>query len=169
MKIREYDYPVSCSLSMRVSKEQIWDLISQAGYLELCHPFCKSNSVEEWSGDKSIDYINYYNNLTFARTFTRWIDGQGYDLLIGKSNDRKSKVLWRINELHPGVSELKITIHPHRIKNCPRFLEPLVYFFYTRIMLKKYLRSVLKGIKWYVLSYRVVKKNQFGSHSWFSK
>ena len=133
------------------------------------HPFCKSNSVEKWSGDKSIDYINYYNNLTFARTFTRWIDGQGYDLLIGKSNDRKSKVLWRINELHPGVSELKITIHPHRIKNCPRFLEPLVYFFYTRIMLKKYLRSVLKGIKWYVLSYRVVKKNQFGSHSWFSK
>jgi hypothetical protein len=35
-------------------------------------------------------------------------------------------------------------------------------------MLKSYLGSVLKGIKWYIEQKVPVSKNQFGRHSWFT-
>ena len=34
--------------------------------------------------------------------------------------------------------------------------------------LKEYLNSVLKGIKWYSINKIKVKKNQFGTHPWFT-
>ena len=35
-------------------------------------------------------------------------------------------------------------------------------------MLRRYLRSVLRGIEWRVVQGTPVARNQFGSHVWFS-
>ncbi len=160
--------PVSKSILINVHPQRVWEVISKPGNLELCHPFCNSNPVEKWPGNKSIDYVNYYNGLKYQRVFTDWIDGLGYDLLIGRKNGRKSKVMWRINKSDDSSSELKITIYPHDINKYPNFVKPHIQIFYIRPMLCKYLTSVLKGFQEYIMQGKPIQKNQFGTHRWFS-
>lgn len=159
---------VSKSVIIKANKQRVWSVISKKGNLELCHPFCESNPVESWGDKKSIDFVNYYNGLKYQRIFTDWIDGQGYDLLIGKVNRQKSKVIWRINQLNDDFTELKIIIYPHDINKYPSIIKPLINSLYIRPILLKYLSSVLKGFKYYIEIGEPVPKNQFGTHKWFS-
>ncbi len=160
--------PITNGISIEATPNEVWDIISKPGNLEFCHPFCESNPVEKWPGSKSIDYVHYYNGLKFERLFTNWIEGKGYDLLIGEKNGRKSKVIWRINKTDDTCSKLKITIYPHKFSQYPKFLKPIIYSFYVQPMLSKYLSSVLKGYQWYITQNKPIKKNQFGTHKWFS-
>jgi len=126
MSNRKYFKPVSSSIKITTSSRAIWEVISQPGILELCHPFCESNPVEKWPGRKSIDYVHYYSGLKYQRIFTNWIEGEGYDLLIGSVNGKKSKVIWRIKKTDESNSELIITIYPHDIKKYPNFVKPYI-------------------------------------------
>lgn len=91
--IEEYLQSVSSSIRIDAPSNQVWELISKPVNLELCHPFCQSNPVEKWPGNESIDYVWYYNGLEYQRTFTNWINGIGYDLSIGRVDERQSKVV----------------------------------------------------------------------------
>ena len=64
--------------------------------------------------------------------------------------------------------EIKISVFPYRTKKISKFLYPLVHFFIVRPKLKKYLKSVLKGLKFHLDNDVKIMKNQFGTHSWFS-
>ena len=168
MKKAKYLNPVSKNITINEHRQRVWEIISKPGNLELFHPFCESNPLEKWEGTNSIDYVNYYNGVKYQRIFTNQIINQGYDLLIGRTNGEKSKVIWRINNLKDSSSELKITIYPHDINDYPNFVKPLIYIFYIRPMLRKYLNSVLKGFQVYIMQGKPIQKNQFGSHKWFS-
>ena len=160
--------PVTRNICVNVTSRQVWKLISRPSNLESFHPFCKSNPVETWPGVGSIDYVNYYNSLSYQRVFTNWIEGVGYDLNIGKLNGKRSNVSWRISQRNASTSELTITIHPHGVDKYPQFLESIISTFYIQPMLRKYLTSVLKGLRWFLISGEPVQKNQFGKHRWFS-
>ena len=151
MDNNKYLKSVSNSITIKADSKRVWDVISKQGNLELCHPFCKSNPVEKWVGDKSIDYVNYYNGVMYQRIFTNWLVGQGYDLLIGRKNGKKSKVIWRINQLGDNSCELKITIYPHDIIKYSNIIKYLINSLYVRPMLRKYLSSVLKGFQYYII------------------
>lgn len=141
MENMKYLKPCSDSIVIKPDSQRVWNVISKQGNLELCHPFCKSNPIEKWAGDKSIDYVNYYNGVKYQRIFTNWIDGQGYDLLIGRKNGEKSKIIWRINQLDDKSCELKITIYPHDIIKHSNIIKPLINSLYVRPMLHKYLSN----------------------------
>ena len=131
--------------------------------------FCESNPVDKWPGEGSIDYVHYYNGLKFIRNFTDWNNGFGYELLIGTSKGRKSKVIWLIDKIDNTSSDLNITIYSHDAKRSPSFAKPIIYYLYIKPTLHKYLSSVLKGFRWYITKNERVRKNQFGTHKWFSK
>lgn len=161
--------PVSNRIIIKTNTQRVWEVISKPGILEYCHPFCESNPVDIWLGETSVDYVVYYNGLKFQRVFTDWLEGVGYELIIGRVNGRKSKVIWRINKYDQSSSELSITIYPHHINEYPSIIRKAIYTFYVKPMLHKYLRSVLKGFQLYIIEGKPVNKNHFGSHSWFSK
>ena len=121
MSAEKYLNPASKSIIINVSPTRVWEVISKPGILELCHPFCKSNPVEKWDGNKSIDMVLYYSGLRYERIFTDWIEGIGYDLLIGRRNGKKSKVIWRISKTNSSSSELRITIFPYYISKYSKF------------------------------------------------
>jgi hypothetical protein len=146
----------------------VWELISKPNNLESFHPFCESNPVDKWPGAGAIDHVKYYNSLSYQRVFTNWIEGVGYDLRIGTVTGKKSKVSWRISQPTASTSELSISIHPHGIDKYPQFLVPIISTLYIQPMIRKYLKSVLKGLKWFLISGEPVQKNQFGTHRWFS-
>ena len=157
---------VSRKLFLKKSVEDVWQVISSKNTLELFHPFCSKNKVISW-GDVKVDELVYLNGLTFIREFTSWNPNQGFELTIGKRNGKKSKVRWEITSSKSGCI-LSISIWPYRSSRIPKIIYPLVNVFIVRPKLKKYLGSVLNGLNFYLTHNTVVKKNQFGSHSWFS-
>ncbi len=168
MNSEKYLNPVSRSIIINVPPKKVWEVISKPGILELCHPFCKSNPVENWDGNKSIDMVLYYSGLRYERIFTDWIEGIGYDLLIGRRNGKKSKVIWRISKTNSSSSELRITIFPYDVSKYSKMVSQIINLFYIGPMLRKYLSSVLKGFNYYIIEGKQVQKNQFGKHKWFS-
>ena len=88
---------VYSEININASTSKIWKMISEPGNLNLCHPFCKSNTVEKWNDVGAVDFIEYYNGLTMKRLFTSWTPKEGYELIIGKGNQGVAKVKWEIN------------------------------------------------------------------------
>ena len=61
--------------------------------------------------------------LTFEREFTQW-DENGYDLIIGTKNGKKSKVKWRLSG-NEDSSELSIQVNTYPLK---KFQVPCILF-----------------------------------------
>ncbi len=167
-KLEQFQWPVSVTRIIQASPEQIWSTISKPGYLEDCHPYCESNPVLTWHGVGSVDTVNYFSGWAFQRKFVNWIDGVGYDLLIGQSGGRKSYVSWRISAAPEDCGTLGITVYPHVLQNIPGAIRWIPHIVYLQPALSRYLEAVVKGVEWFLISGKPVKKNQFGFHAWFS-
>ena len=168
-RIEKFKWPVSASRIINASPLSIWSAITKPGNLEDCHPFCESNPVFEWPGVGSKDTIYYYSGWVLQREFVNWIEGVGYDLFIGREGGRKSYVSWRITKEQEDKGRLNITIYPHAIQNVPAVLRWLPHIIYIQPALHSYLESVVSGFEWFITTGKPIRKNQFGSHKWFSK
>ena len=160
-------FKTSNSLTYDCSLESLWEIVSSPNYLNNVHPFCRVNSISQWSDEHHEDKIIYLNERTYIRRFVSWRNLEGYDLWIGDSNKNQSFVEWRLEKVGTG-SKLTITVYPFLLSSWPKVFSFLPYFLYINIKLKSYLFSVLSGIEWYVEEKTPVPKNQFGRHSWFS-
>ncbi len=166
--IEHFRWPISVSRPIQASPQQIWLAISKPGNLNDCHPFCASNPVSAWPGVGSVDTIHYYSGWVFRRRFVRWIDKVGYDLLVGRPGGRKSYVSWRISGAQDDHGTLGITIYPHALQNIPSAVRWIPHILVLRPALQSYLEAVVRGFEWFITTGKPVKKNQFGSHKWFS-
>ena len=83
------------SKKLDFSKDEVWNVITTPNYLNETHPFCKNNTVVTWPGVGSKDILEYLSGLTFEREFTQW-DENGYDLIIGTKNGKKSNRIFPV-------------------------------------------------------------------------
>ena len=160
------EFKVSRKLFLKQSLDDVWEVISSKESLELFHPYCSKNKAISW-GDIKVDELVYLNGVVFIREFTSWNPNHGFELTIGKRDGKKSRVKWEITMSNSGCL-ISISIWPYKPSKVSKILYPFVNVFIVRPKLKKYLSSVLKGLNFYLTNRTVVKKNQFGSHSWFS-
>ena len=163
-----FKWPVSATRQIEAPAEKIWAVISSPGNLAHCHPFCENNPVEKWPGKGSSDSVYYYSGWVYHRRFTGWFDGVGYDLQIGRKKESQSRVSWRIHKITDSEGELTITVFPQTLQQLSVMIRWLPHFVRLRPMLRSYLISVVKGFEWYITTGEPVKRNQFGSHKWFS-
>ena len=163
----KYKQSIQVIKEINATEDELWDVISQPGHLELTHPFSKSHSVTSWPGVESNDVLIYLSGLRYERYFTDWSEGNGYTLQIGGREGKKSKVIWEISS-EENKTFLSITIYPHFLANTPRFFSFLPYELLIRPKLTSYLNSVLGGIDYYLVQKESVPKNHFGTHKWFS-
>ena len=103
---------------------------------------------------------------TFEREFTQW-DENGYDLIIGTKNGKKSKVKWRLSG-NEESSKLSIQINTYPLKKFPGPLYIVPFVFQINPQLSRYLDSVLGGIEYFLKNKNPVPRNHFGTHKWFS-
>ena len=157
---QEFTYPIS--------KSQLWSLISRPGNLKDWHPFCKDNAALEWGNNIHNDRLEFLNGMTYIRQFLNWIEGEGYDLIIGEENGSQSYVVWQITELSNNQSSLSITVYPYLLANLNKALSFLPFVLYIRPKLRTYLKSVLRGFAYFVEHGQAVPRNHWGKHSWFS-
>lgn len=166
--MNSFRWPVSVERRIDAPKDKVWEVISQPGNLELCHPFCASNPVTQWPGPDSVDEIHYLSGWAFERRFHNWIEGVGYDLEIGRPGRSQSSVSWRISSIDDQTCSLRITVYPHALQKMPLVIRWLPYLLWLRPKLRSYLDSVVRGVEWYVTRGEPVSRNQFGKHAWFS-
>ena len=76
-------FKTSNSLTYDCSLESLWEIVSSPNYLNNVHPFCKENSIIQWSNEHHEDKILYLNDKTYIRKFVSWRALKGYDLWIG--------------------------------------------------------------------------------------
>ncbi|MHA2104966.1 MAG: hypothetical protein ACW981_16175 [Candidatus Hodarchaeales archaeon] len=93
--------------------------------------------------------------------------------MIGRRGGKKrTEVHWEINQLEESVDKkrtvLLITLKIPNFQNIPVIFRWIPHYFYLRPKMKKYLDSVVKGFHYYITTGEPVRRNQFGSHSWFS-
>ena len=170
VSVIDYKKSWSIKLTKRInsSKEEIWNLISSPNNLELFHPFCKSNKIIKWPGEGSSDELIYLNDFKLIRNFIEWRENEGYKLLIGRKNGKKSLVIWEIFEENSSVN-LSIEVYPHFLREKSKIFSFIPHHFIVKPNLKKYLNSVLSGLDWYLVNKKNIPENYFGKHKWFSK
>lgn len=164
----EFKWPVSAEKAIGAPAQKVWDAIAAPGNLELCHPVCASNPVQNWPGPGAQDEVHYRSGWVYKRRINRWFEGVGYDLEIGRCGGDKSSVYWRIIALDDLSCVLRLTVHSHALENLPPVIRWIPHFFWLRPILRKYLESVVRGFEWYVIRGEPVPRNQFGAHPWFS-
>ena len=161
-------FQISNKIKIENSTHDVWDLISSPGHLNQFHPFCKENNVLESKNDVILkDQLIYLNGLTYYRTFKEWEPMVGYSIKIGSKNAKQSDVKWQIIE-NGEFTFVKITVKPYTSSKIPKLLYPFIHYTIIRPKLKSYLKSVLKGLEYYLTYQKPVPRNQFGNHSWFS-
>ena len=168
MKQFKKTWPVRVEKEIKANSDEIWKIISKEGNLNLVHPFCKNNYAISWDSENSVDVLEYLNGLKFIREFQTWNPGKGYSLLIGTKNGKKSYVEWKIRSKNK-KQYLSITVYTHYMIKYPKFISFFPYEFMVKPNLKKYLESVIGGINYYLTKNKMVPKNNFGEHNWFSK
>jgi hypothetical protein len=164
-----FQWPVSVTHPIAAPSEDVWAAISRPGNLEAGHPFCKANPVIRWPGAMARDEVHYLSGLVLEREFRNWLDGRGYDLLIGPpGRPRSTLVSWRILRQADQSCALRISIYPHHLQHLPVALRWLPHLLRVRPLLDRYLRSVTRGFEWYLTWGEAVPRNQFGSLPCFS-
>ena len=170
---------IKATIELKNPLGQCWEVITSENHLELFHPFIVSHFGERLSSIGDKDKIVYMNKLNFTRevisiykpidvpTDTLGHHWCGYDLLVGRK--KKSLVKWRIVNLSSGRVELSITVWPHTISGYNKITKFLVFNFYIKPQIRKYLKSVTQGFKYYIETKEIVEKEQFGKHKWFSQ
>lgn len=104
--------------------------------------------------------------LNCIEIFYEWNEGSGFKLIIGRKDGKKSKVIWEVKG--DKNTKVKITVYPHILSGVNKLFYLFAYIFVIKPGLKKYLKSVLLGLEWYLKNQRPIPNNQFGSHKWFS-
>ena len=167
MAIEDYIWEINREVLINAQISKVWHIISSEGHLEKFHPFCKKNEVKAWDASSHEDSVEYYNNRILHRNFYNWIEGKGFDLVIGDSEGNGSYVFWRLSRTDMKTLA-SITIKPYICNKGSKLKNFIPFFTYIRPKLANYLYSVLMGLKHYSETDQIVVRDQFGSHSWFS-
>tara|TARA_B100001093_G_scaffold12503_2_gene11586 strand:+ start:48 stop:551 length:504 start_codon:yes stop_codon:yes gene_type:complete len=159
---------ISVSKEIKIDRETLWSTISTSEILNDCHPYCSTNQSIMWDDVQRQDRLVYLNGRTYVRNFTKWNEGVGFELEIGDDADKQSHVRWEITSDGTKTSTLTITVTPFLLKKYPAIISFLPFHFWIKPRLTSYLQSVIGGFQYHIEEKKVVPRNHFGKHPWFS-
>ena len=155
---------VQSQLEINKQSNIVLNLIKSQNNLEKFHPFCKKNIVIKWDGKNSEDIVIYHSKKKYIRKFYEWNEN-GYKLEIFE--DRKlADITWIVNEFNSkSIIKIKAKLYlPYKYK----LINTIIFNIYVKYVLKSYLNSVVKGLKYHLETNKTVSNNQFGKHIWYS-
>lgn len=150
-----------------VRPAEVMGLLTSPGHLAECHPFCESNPVDRWPGEGSHDTVVYHNGRVVHRHVTSWRDEVGFSVDVSDENGRLAAVDWEVSEA-AGGSKLTIRLAPYPLSTYRPVVRSTLQQVVVRPMLRRYLRSVVRGVRWRLETGDPVQRDQFGRHAWFS-
>jgi len=156
--------PIEKCIELDVLPETIWQIIATPGGLPRYHPLVDTNIPLRWDANKAADMLKYFSGLTLYRQVYSWLDGEGYDLVIGQSLDSPDGIVsWRISSLETDRSQFRISLSLIKHKGSTGQKAA------TRDRFERYLDSIVKGIAHLAVVGEPVRENQFGAVEGFSR
>lgn len=152
---------------INVSKDDLWKHITSPKHLEQCHPFILRHFGKTTESLIS-DTIQYQNGVQFTRQSVVWLEGEGYDLLVGRKKGIKNRVAWRIKSADATSCDLTISVVPESFELSPAWLRGMALKCYINPKVRLYLKAVTSGIKQWTESGYPIDKSAFRPHPWFS-
>ena len=156
-------------MSLPASAAQAFSILERPGHLEPFHPFCQENVALAWDESERRDRIVYLNGLRLDRQFVRWTPGEGFELLIGGSAEKRSLVTWMLRDDFSVSSTITITVRPYIYAGKTRVTNATLHALWIRPRLNAYLTSVVNGLNRYLETGERVARNAWGPHPWFSR
>ena len=157
---------IASTRSIRVSAPTVWAAITLDHHLESCHPYIRRHTKN--NADQGLsDEITYLNGVTFTREAIAWLDGVGYDLKVGRVDEPKNEVSWRIEPLDSNSCKLSISVIPLAVEKLPKLARGLALRWFVQRQVGLYLDAVTGGIKIWVETGKAIDKTAFPRHSWF--
>lgn len=162
--------PIIGRVAVAAPRTDVWAAISPAGNLTNIHPFCERNEVNVWDGARSRDHVYYYSGVHYQREFCDWLDGVGYDLVLGPPGARTALVRWRITPSDGDTNGSDFTIKVVALlrDDVPATEREHYAEHMIRRPLPSYLDSVVRGTGYFAETGTPVRKNQFGTHPIYS-
>ena len=157
---------VTSTQHIHVSAPTLWAAITSDRHLEACHPYIQRHTKNTSTTGLS-DVITYLNGVTFTRESTAWMDGVGYDLIVGKASEPKNEVAWRIKEVTHSSCKLSISVTPRSVEKLPKLVRGVALVLFVRRHVGRYLDAVTGGIKLWVETGKPIDKTAFPRHPWF--
>jgi hypothetical protein len=156
--------PIESWVEVAVEPEIIWKIISTPGNLQAYHPVVEANLAESWDASKATDMLRYYSGLTLYRQVYQWLEGEGYDLVIGQSLETPNALVsWRIRSEELGRCLFKISLYLIKHQGGSGLKRS------TRERFARYLDSIVKGIAHLAVTGEAVAEDQFGKVEGFSR
>lgn len=159
--------PIHATSRVATSASDVWAILQEPGNLANVHPFCKSNPVERWPGPSGRDHVHYYSGVHYQRDVLEWIEGSGYDLIVGPPSGKIAIANWRILPSSQSTCDFGIEVTSYvRSDADPVKLEA----YNTNVIqtISAYLDSVVRGVAHFAETGSPVNKNQFGAHQVYS-
>jgi hypothetical protein len=157
---------ITSDQSIKVSAPTLWAAITSNHHLEKCHPYILRHTKN--IADRGLsDEITYLNGVTFTREATAWMDGVGYDLKVGRIDEPKNEVAWRIEPLDSNSCKLSISVTPLAVEKFPKLFRGVALRLFVRRQVGLYLDAVTGGIKMWVETGKAIDKTAFPRHPWF--
>jgi hypothetical protein len=160
-------FKISGLIRINVSKKKLWFTIIEPGHLKKYHPFCKEHDISKWDGVGCKDVSLSYEGKTINREIIEWDDGVGYHIKMNNDNKHDTKVKFEILE-KDNQTYFKVVLESNAYRKTPRPLWYPIAFFLIVPSYKKYYKSLLRGLKFYVETGKKVRRNQFGNHKKYS-
>ena len=122
-----------------------------------------------WDESERSDRIVYLNGLRLDRQFVQWSPGEGFELLIGGSVEKRSLVTWTLRDDSSASSTITIRVRPYIYAGKTSVTKAALHALWIRPRLNAYLTSVVNGLNQYLETGERVARNAYGSHPWFSR
>ena len=123
--------------------------------------------MERWPGPSGRDHVHYYSGVHYQRDVLEWIEGSGYDLIVGPPSGKIAIANWRILPSSQSTCDFGIEVTSYvRSDADPVKLEA----YNTNVIqtISAYLDSVVRGVAHFAETGSPVNKNQFGAHQVYS-
>ena len=153
------------------SAEEMWAILSKAGYLTDVNQYVEENTSDQWAGVGNEDFFRYRNGKEFTRTLESWDENEGIRLKLAALKPKKQKnqiwVHFLYNENEDKTIDFSITIKVDSFRNVPRPLWWLYASSKVEHRYKSYMTHLMQGYEHYLRTGKAVKPNQFGSNKTF--
>lgn len=157
-------------VDINISKKILWQILISKNNMEKIHPFCMKHTQDLWGCIGNKDVVQFYSGKQMFRELIEWNEGLNFKVKIDNNDSNLTYVNFIIeeNSVENKVCQLVIEIETNSYRKVPRPIWRVFVLMILTPLYKKYLQSLLSGVKFYSEVGDSVVRNQFGHHRIYS-
>lgn len=163
-------FQIKSETTIRTTPGNIWKTLTRPQHLKYFNPYVKKHESENLTNIGYIDSCVYYNGKELNRELISYEERKKiqFKIYFKQPKNNSSTTFEIIQKKKSKTTGFRLTIETDAYKNIPRPLWHIIAYFFLIPSFKKYINSVVNGMKYHCETGKKVYKNQFGFHKKYS-